>query len=325
MLVLVAVCIPILIAMAVFALDVAYMELVRTELRSATDAAARAGTRQLSLTQDAAQARTAAKDAAARNKVSGSGLQLVDSDIEIGRSLRTGTARYAFTPNGAPSNSVRVTGLRTQSSASGAVTLLFGRYLGRTSFEPVQQAIAAQMDRDMALVLDLSGSMAGAPWEELNDAVDAFFAELNGTPQEELVSLETFHDIGVHHEDLSSNYSQVSSTLAGLVPDGMTAIGEGMEMGIQSLQQTTRLSARALVVMTDGIHNAGIDPETVATTARSTGFTVYTVTFGANADQSKMQQVAANGGGRHWHAPTGAALTAAFQEIAHSTPTLLTE
>ncbi|MGB6045540.1 MAG: pilus assembly protein TadG-related protein, partial [Pirellulales bacterium] len=76
MLILIAVCIPILIVMAVFAVDVAYMELVRTELRSSTDAAARAGTRKLSLTQSAAQARSAAKDAAQRNKVSGTGLLL---------------------------------------------------------------------------------------------------------------------------------------------------------------------------------------------------------------------------------------------------------
>jgi uncharacterized protein YegL len=325
MLILIAVCIPILIVMAVFAVDVAYMELVRTELRSATDAAARAGTRELSLTQDAAQARTAAKDAASRNKVSGDGLLLKDGDIEIGRSLRTGTARYVFTNGGTPSNSVQVTGLRTQSSLSGPVNLFFARYLGQSTFEPVHQAIATQMDRDMALVLDQSGSMSGQPWTDLNTAVDAFFVELNGTPQDELVSLETFNDAGTHHHNITSNYSQISTTLSGLNPNGNTAIGEGMQEGIQSLQASTRLSAKALVVMTDGIHNTGIDPETVATTARNAGFTVYTVTFGDGADQTKMQNVAANGGGRHWHAPTGAALIAAFQEIANSTPTLLTE
>jgi uncharacterized protein YegL len=325
MLILIAVCIPILIVMAVFAVDVAYMELVRTELRTATDAAARAGTRQLSLTQNAAQARTAAKDAASRNKVSGDGLQLADSDIDIGRSVRTGTARYVFTNGGTPSNSVQITGLRTQSSLSGPVNLFFARYLGQSTFEPVHQAIATQMDRDMALVLDQSGSMSGQPWTDLNNAVDAFFVELNKTPQEELVSLETFSDAGTHHQNITSNYAQISSTLSGLTPGGMTAIGEGMEEGIQSLQASTRLSAKALVVMTDGIHNTGIDPETVATAARNAGYTVYTVTFGAGADQTKMQNVAANGGGRHWHAPTGAALIAAFQEIANSTPTLLTE
>jgi Flp pilus assembly protein TadG/uncharacterized protein YegL len=325
MLILIAVCIPILIVMAVFAVDVAYMELVRAELRSATDAAAHAGTRQLSLTQSAAQARTAAKDAASRNMVSGTGLQLADSDIDIGRSVRTGTARYAFTDGGTPSNSVRVTGLRTQSSLSGPINLFFARYLGQSSFEPVHQAIATQMDRDMALVLDQSGSMTGQKWTDLNNAVSAFFAELNGTPQDELVSLETFHDTGQHHHNISSNYAQISSTLSSLTPGGTTAVGEGMQEGIQSLSSTTRLAAKALVVMTDGIHNQGIDPAPVALTAKDAGITVYTVTFGADADQLLMQQVATNGGGKHWHAPTGPDLIAVFQEIANTTPTLLTE
>ena len=325
MLILIAVCIPILIVMAVFAVDVAYMELVRTELRSSTDAAARAGTRKLSLTQSAAQARSAAKDAASRNKVSGAGLLLADSDINVGRSLRTGTARYVFTNGGAPANSVQVTGLRTQSSLSGPVNLFFARFLGQSSFEPIHEAIATQMDRDMALVLDQSGSMSGQPWTDLNSAVSAFLTELSATPQNELVALETFHDVGIHHHGLSSNYSQISTTLSGITPGGMTAIGEGMQKGLLSLTSSTRLAAKSLVVMTDGIHNTGDDPDPVAITAQAAGITVYTVTFGDGADQTLMQQVAASGGGKHWHAPTGAALIAVFQEIANSTPTLLTE
>ena len=52
MLVLIAVCLPLCIIMAAFAVDVAWMQLVRTELRTATDAAARAGAKELSLSQD---------------------------------------------------------------------------------------------------------------------------------------------------------------------------------------------------------------------------------------------------------------------------------
>ena len=52
MLVLIAVCLPLCIIMAAFAIDVAWMQLVRTELRTSTDAAARAAAKELSLSQD---------------------------------------------------------------------------------------------------------------------------------------------------------------------------------------------------------------------------------------------------------------------------------
>ena len=66
MLVLFAVCLPIFIVMIVLSVDIAFMQLTRTELRTATDAAARAGSRTLSLAQDAATAIAVTKAAAAR-------------------------------------------------------------------------------------------------------------------------------------------------------------------------------------------------------------------------------------------------------------------
>src|SRR4051812_49811727 len=71
MMVLVAVCLPLCIIMAAFAINVAWMQLVRTELRTSTDAAARAGAKQLSLSQSTVVATAQAKDLAKRNPVAG--------------------------------------------------------------------------------------------------------------------------------------------------------------------------------------------------------------------------------------------------------------
>src|SRR5262245_13115878 len=101
MLVLIAVCLPLCIIMAAFAVNVAWMQLVRTELRTSTDAAARAGAKELSLSQTTAEAKTAAKNAAKRNLVAGAPLLLADSDIEFGNSSQpTDTSRFVFTPGG---------------------------------------------------------------------------------------------------------------------------------------------------------------------------------------------------------------------------------
>ena len=107
MLVLIAVCLPLCIIMAAFAVDVAWMQLVRTELRSATDAAARAGAKELSLSQDANAARARAKEAARRNEVAGEPLLLADGDIEIGNGTQVPGERFRFTPSDTRPNAQR--------------------------------------------------------------------------------------------------------------------------------------------------------------------------------------------------------------------------
>ena len=57
MMVLIAICLPLLVIMAAIAVDVAWMQLARTELRIATDSAARAGAKELSLKQSESAAR----------------------------------------------------------------------------------------------------------------------------------------------------------------------------------------------------------------------------------------------------------------------------
>ncbi len=59
------------LASVAFSVDVAYMQLTKIKLRSATDAAARAAGEGLSRAQDIGYARQAAKDIAAANLVAG--------------------------------------------------------------------------------------------------------------------------------------------------------------------------------------------------------------------------------------------------------------
>src|SRR5688572_19675294 len=149
MMVLIAICLPLCIIMAAFAVDVAWMQLVRTELRTATDAAARAGAKELSLAQSEPAARQRAKQAAARNEVAGSPLQLANKDIDIGTSTQASeTSRFTFAGNVQKPNSVRVTGRRTNGSVGGPVDLLFAGVLGVDTFEPKHVATSTQLDRD---------------------------------------------------------------------------------------------------------------------------------------------------------------------------------
>jgi Mg-chelatase subunit ChlD len=363
MLVLVAICLPLCVIMAAFAVDVAWMQLVRTELRTATDSAARAGAKELSLAQNESAARKRAKQAAARNLVAGAPLQLASKDIQIGTSTqKTETSRFNFVANVAKPNSVRVTGKRTESSLGGSVNLLFAGVLGVDDFEPEHVATSTQLDRDICLVVDRSGSMmwklsggsslppgstdCGPPhptlsrWGALGVALEAFLVELDDTKQTENVAMVSYssntnecgnkYKISTIDADLSGDYSPIRTHMASLSSKpvkGSTAISAGIDDGIKVLtgKKTRPFAVKTMVLMTDGIHNTGPEPVLSAQQAAKKDIVIHTVTFSDDADISRMKAVAAATGGLHFHADDRAELVSVFQEIAATLPVMLTE
>lgn len=408
--VLLAILLPILFVLASFAINIAYVQLSRTELMVATDAAARAGGRAMSFYQSVDDAKTAAQVTAALNNVAGQPLQIsfddANNEIEFGDSETSQTSsRYVFSKiqtslvsSGSEiANAVRVTGKFTSGSLNGPLNSLFPAMGLKNSFDLQQQAVATQLDRDIALILDRSGSMswvtfnwpsgynpwtssamnaavdAGvlgiggywyygyyyqyyyytsgnnqttyyqwvwenyynlgpapqAPWDELVDAVDVFLGVLESTDQNEKVSLATYATTATLNLNLVSDYDLIRSELDSISPYGATAIGEGLQTGLPSLLDTSfarPFATKTIVLMTDGMHNTGIDPVTVAQEiVAQYNVTIHTVTFGAGADQQLMQQVAQIGGGNHYHAETGDELIDVFEEIANNLPTLITQ
>jgi hypothetical protein len=359
MMVLIAICLPLFLIAAAFAVDVAYMQLTRTELRTATDAAARAAAKTLSLTQNPADARAAARDAARRNRVAGDALVVRNSQIEIGRGVQaTETSRFAFTPGGAQLNAVRVTGLRTRTSAAGPVGLFLGHIMGVREFQPQHVATSTQLDREICLVVDRSGSMMwdtngneiSAPscsppqpasrWMSLNTAVAGFLDELEQTPQQEQCSLASYSSNGsgcgirFNTSDLNValgfDYQSIRDEMARLSSQpvqGSTAIGAGVDRGIDALtsNRSRRYAVKTMVLMTDGLHNSGREPIISARQAARENITINTVTFGDDADLRRMREVAEATGGQHFHAPDAEALEEIFREIASTLPVMLTE
>lgn len=333
-----AVCLPLVLIVAAFAINVAYMHLARAELRVATDAAARAGARTLSITQSTADALAAAQQAASRNLVAGQPLHLELADIEFGLNRRGSSAvPWVFTPQsaGGPINAVRVTGRKLDGSASQSVPLFFGRVLQKQYYEPIRTSVAMQIDRDIVLVVDRSGSMGRlvgpgkTKWDALADAVDLFLDAVEKTVPEEKVALVWFDDQVGRAVELTGNYNAIRNAMSQLEPRGWTAIGMGLEQGVASLLNSTTarpFAQKTVVLMTDGRHNTGQRPDSVATRELgSHDLLIQTITFGNDADQQLMEDVAQIGGGRHWHAVDQAQLAAAYVEIANDIPTVLTQ
>jgi Flp pilus assembly protein TadG len=365
MLVLIALILPILLFLVAMAVDVGYIQLVRSEMRASTDAAARAAGEALSRTQSLTQARQSAKDLANANKVAGAPLLLADSDIVFGLSTRNSDGTWSFNPSGTPINAVRVNSRRTKGSLSGSVPLFFGRFLGVNDFEPSQTASSVRMDRDICLVIDRSSSMKLPPssnaetmatsdprfsqapimndsrWGQMCVAVSGFLTELTNTPFQEHVALVSFASsgtwCGVYNTDsdidqaLTATTSSVQTALNGIsvrVFNGMTNIAAGMDSGVAVLTNTSSsrpFAAKTMVVLTDGCPTSGRSPVAAAQDAGLNNIVVHTITFGAATDQQLMTSTAEATGGKHYHAPDGATLTAIFKEIALSLPVVLTQ
>ena len=346
---------PVAVLMSAIAINLAYIELSRTEMIIATDAATRAGGRDLSITGSTKTAQKRAKQLAALNSVAGSALDLSDADIEFGRSIRQSSGRYDFTIDSKNPNALRVAAHRDSLNKDGPIRLLMPSVLGIGSVPTIQQAVSTQMEVDVGLVLDRSGSMAyaaneisgsspvpalapsgwewgdpappGSRWLDLVAAVNVFTSELSSSPGAELLSLSSYSNTAITNVSLTSSYAAITAAM-GMVTMGSTNVGGGIAEGAAALTSSPGQrsgAAKVLVVLTDGIHNTGLDPLIAAQAAADAGIMIFAVTFSDEADQTRMQQVAAIGNGRHYHASTAAQLKTVFSDIAASLPTLLTQ
>jgi Mg-chelatase subunit ChlD len=309
------------------------MHVTRSELRTATDAAAKAAMESLGREQKTSAAVDAALRVAKENQVAGKGLTLDRNQIVFGTATASGKGGFDFREGGGgsgnPLNAVRVTGQRTTGSPDGTVSLMFGSLFGVSNFQPQAIAAAARSERDIALVLDVSGSMAQfGRFDGLKNAMKVFLDELDRSPQKEHLSLACYSTTSRKLVDLTPDLNLVRAAFAKESPQGMTAIGLGLKTGLDSLlkdKNTRPFAIKTVILMTDGFHNTGIIPESVAPDCAKNGIKVHTVTFSSSADQSRMKEVARITGGIHFHANSNQDLVDQFRIIAQQLTVVLIE
>jgi Ca-activated chloride channel family protein len=360
MLVFVAVLLPAILILMAFAINIGWMDLVRTRTIIAADASTRAAGRMFAITGDLNQAKTKSREIAKLNTIAGKEISISDGDFVLGRSSRiSSTGRYQFTPGGSNPNALRVRLKRTNSSDNGGVGFLLPQTFASKGFEFEKSAVSTRVDVDISFVVDRSGSMiyaanekaTGFPplanpawkpndpsppksrWRDLADATDQFIKEIQDSALDERVSLVTYGDSAILDRAITDNYSVILTgvgTYTSNFPTGATNIGAGLQQGLNSLGGVgARDSASKIVIlMTDGKLNAPAgapNPVTVAKNAAEKGVLIFTVTFADEADQVLMKNVATAGRGLHFHASTGTNLTQILKTIVRILPTVLTE
>ena len=164
-----------MLGMVAFAIDVGYIALVRTQLQVAADSSAMAAAAAMTLPQSEMVA--TARQYAGYHQGGGKNVQLTASDVEYG--TWDATSRR-FTASPTPGNAIRVTA-RRDASSGGNASLFFGAVFNRLSFSSKASAVAMANPRDIAFVVDLSGSMNNDTDPDNTPDINSAFA-LQGYP-----------------------------------------------------------------------------------------------------------------------------------------------
>lgn len=374
-LILVALFLVVMVGMAAFAIDLAYIQLTKTQLRAASDAAAKAGCTILRESQDPAQAIAAAINTASKNTVNGRGLAIRASDIELGQSESQADGSWNFVAGKEPFQAVRVNARLTNGSAAGPVNAIFGKIFGQKNYQLNQTSVASQYQLQLVLCLDRSHSMCfdlsgvdwvypagfalptarelppqpGSRWESLEVAVGSFLQVLlksSHPPEVALVTWASDTTVSVYEsstgmmvkktfkamevdENLTTDYKKIADDILNRgdnIMPGSTNMSAGLTGAIDVLVNSSQpLANKAIILMTDGLWNQGVDPLITAQRAKDLGITVHTITFLPGADQTTMEKIATMTGGKHYYASDAVTLKAAFEELAKTLPVVLTE
>lgn len=173
-------------------------------------------------------------------------------------------------------------------------------------------------------------------WAQLETAVEAFLGVLDDTDQNELVSLITFNTTATKIRSVSTDYEEIIDDVIGIAPRDGTNISDGLQLGADSIldheanPNARFFAAKTIVLLTDGEHNGGgLMPAAKAQAiVNANNVIIHAVTFSesvSDASRLEMQNVAARGGGRYYHASNGEDLVDIFREIANNLPTLITD
>lgn len=273
-----------LTVLAGLAINIAYMEMVRTEQRVATDAAAKAALVALGQSQSRQSAIEAAVRIGNMHKIAGRKLNLEESDIAIGTSTPMSNGSYRFAPSSEDSsdvlNAVRVECDLVRVAEGGVPLILTPNLLGNGRMNHKQYASATRIEMDVCIVVDRSGSMAWSlsnkafeypgelkgrsplqnyfklphptlsRWAALRDSIDVFVQILNDAPIKSRVALASY----------SSNFtfgiwtSVVASIDQGLTLDYLTIPSKLDDIAKNPLIGNTNIAAglrEGINVLTD--------------------------------------------------------------------------
>ncbi|MCA9980954.1 MAG: VWA domain-containing protein [Anaerolineales bacterium] len=215
--------------------------------------------------------------------------------------------------------------------------------LARPQTVDAQQSITGE-GVDIALALDISGSMASLDFEPQNrlEASKAVIEQFVAERPYDRIGLAVFASEAFAQAPLTTDHEVLRRLLGdvALAPDlnidDGTAVGLGLANAANMLK-TSDADSKVIILLTDGVNNSGeIDPITAAEAARALGIRVYTIGAGrpgmvpvpqdtifgeqvvmmpSEIDEATLQQIADITGGQYFRAENTAGLQQVYDAI----------
>ncbi len=168
---------------------------------------------------------------------------------------------------------------------------------------------------DVYLIIDTSGSMNDqGKLENAKDAANKFIDSMDSNVNQ--IGLAVFAD---HANILSKTNEPVNlkNKIQSLRADGATAMGDAIKIVSETLQSEGRPDAsKIILLLTDGMTTAGIDPIQATTIAKQNDVTIFTVGYGYDADANTLNTIATMTDGKYFQAQSGQDLISVFNNIA---------
>src|SRR5262245_28465628 len=256
----------ILIAFVAFGVDIGYVQIVKSELVAAIDAANLAGASGLPVSVGEAKKR--AKEIAASNTVGGKPLIIHDNDIELGR-WDPQTKQFVVHTGSAESKStaVRVTAHLTKERGN-PVGLIFAPILGINSVDMTISAVAGFAPApDVVIVQDITSSFSA----ELADAkegdqalLDALYMDGSGASDIGFVVHTGWGKTLAALQSINGNYTNLTQVITntrlcgstGMPTCSGTDIAAGIDEAIKVFNDPNYISTpntvKAIVLVSDG-------------------------------------------------------------------------
>lgn len=200
------------------------------------------------------------------------------------------------------------------------------RYLVVTVRAPDALSEAARGARapvDLALVMDVSGSMLSAG--KLDQAKRAALALTSELGDADRLALVTFDGAASTLVPLGANVAAKARPLIqGLVTGSGTNLGAGLTLGLETLRDPERV--RRLLLLTDGQANQGItEPSALTRMARVEGVTVSAIGLGTDYNEGLLASIADAGGGNYDFVDAKTDLVALYASELHHAATQVSQ
>lgn len=164
--------------------------------------------------------------------------------------------------------------------------------------EPIR---TTSSNRDIVLVLDVSGSMSGTPMEETKKASTNFISTI--LKEDASIGIVTYDNSATMLSDFSINETSLKSVANSIDDGGGTNIESGLQMA-ESMLSTSNAEKKIIVLMSDGSPNDGkVGEELIsyADSIKDKGIYIYTLGFFESMGSSKssaqilMEEIASDG------------------------------